>query len=763
MTDDQIQALVSTMTLEEKAALCSGKDFWHLEGFPQHDIPSIKVADGPHGLRNQSQEADHLAINASDLAVCYPSGAGGAATFSTEYMAKLGRALALEARATNLSVVLGPAINMKRSPLCGRNFEYLSEDPYLAGKLAASYINAMQAEQVGTSLKHFAANNQEHHRMSISANIDERTLREIYLPAFEIAVKEAQPATIMCSYNRINGVFSSNNHWLLTEVLREEWGFEGSVMTDWGAIHERADDLKAGLDLEMPGSGGINDQDIVKAVESGVLDLNTLDQTVTRLLNLIASYQPQPAPPVSLKEHHQLARDMAAETMVLLKNEDQTLPLPNTDENTTKIALIGAFAKQPRFQGGGSSHVNPYQVDSAFTTFTQESDYPITYADGYSLQTHETSEALLEEAKSVAQAADYSIVFVGLPDSYESESYDRSHLNLPDSHNQLVETVAAAQPNTIVILHNGSPVAMPWLPQVKAVLEAYLGGEASGAAVVDLLRGKKNPSARLAETFPLRLEDTPAYLNFPGFGQNVNYQEGVFIGYRYYSSKHMQTLFPFGFGLSYTTFEYANLQLAKTTVSKADPTIALTVDVTNTGNRAGYEVVQVYVAPQVFAVPRPIRELKAFRRVWLEAGETKTVELALDRRSFAHYDILAHDWVVASGSYLVEVAKAADTILLSAEITYVEETTLPPLTKDTVIADLMDDVRTAGFVNELAKRFGYDKYFTNEAEFRDSGENIEMQQAMFRDLTLRTLIGFSSGAVTYEALEHLYHANVKKE
>ncbi len=755
-TQKNIKTLVSKMTLEEKAALCSGKDFWHLEGFPQHDIPSIKVADGPHGLRNQSQEADHLAINESDKAVCYPSGVGGAATFSTEYMAKLGKALAQEARAAELSVVLGPAINMKRSPLCGRNFEYLSEDPFLAGKLAASYIQAMQAEQVGTSLKHFAANNQEHRRTSISANIDERTLREIYLPAFEIAVKEAQPATLMCSYNRINGVFSSANHWLLNEVLREEWGFEGSVMTDWGATHERVDDLKAGLDLEMPGSGGINDQDIIKAVESGELDLSTLDQTVTRLLNLIACYQPQPASPVSLKDHHQLAREMAAETMVLLKNEANTLPLPSTNEATTNIALIGAFAKQPRFQGGGSSHVNPYQVDAAFTTFTQESDYPITYAEGYSLQTHETSEALLEEAKSVAQAADYAIVFVGLPDSYESESYDRSHLNLPDSHNQLVESVAAVQPNTIVVLHNGSPVLMPWLPQVKAVLEAYLGGEASGAAVVDLLRGKKNPSARLAETFPLRIEDTPAYLNFPGFGQNVNYQEGVFIGYRYYTSKHMETLFPFGFGLSYTTFEYANLQLAKSTVSKEDQTIALSVDVTNTGDRAGYEVVQIYVAPHVFTVPRPIRELKAFRRVWLEAGETKTVNLTLDRRSFAHYDVLTHDWVVASGVYQIQVAKTADTILLSTDLTYVEETALPPLTKNSIIADLMDDARTAGFVNELAKRFGYDQYFTNEEELRDSGENIEMQQEMFRDFSLRSLIGFSSGAVTFEELEELY-------
>lgn len=785
MTDEKIKALVNKMTLEEKASLCSGKDFWHLEGFPQYDIPAIKVSDGPHGLRNQTQETDHLAINESDPAVCFPSGVGGAASFSTEYMARLGRVLGQEARAAGLSVVLEPAVNMKRSLLCGRNFEYLSEDPYLAGKLAAAYINAMQDEQVGTSIKHFAANNQEHHRMSVSANVDERTLREIYFPAFEIAVKESQPATVMCSYNRINGVFSSNNQWLLTEVLRDEWGFEGAVVTDWGAIHERAEDLEAGLDLEMPGTGGLNDQVIVQAVQGGTLAESVLDQAVARLLKLIFRYQPvkeaadsaaaDSTVAVSLAEHHQLAREMAAETMVLLKNEESILPLPTTTgangvgsedgsasegdattQNSAKVALIGTFAKQPRFQGGGSSHVNPYQVDSAFTIFTEETNYQITYAEGYSLTSNDTDETLLTEARKTAQDADYAIIFVGLPDSYESESYDRTYLNLPASHDHLVEEIAAVQPNTIVVLHNGSPVVMPWLPKVKAVLEAYLGGEAAGAAVVDILCGKKNPSARLAETFPLRIEDTPAYGNFPGFGQNVTYQEGIFIGYRHYTSRKMETLFPFGFGLSYTNFAYSNLKLAKSEVSKADPTIPVTVDVTNTGTRAGYEVVQIYVAPQVFAVPRPVRELKAFRRVWLEAGETQTVTFDLDRRSFAHFDVQAQDWRVASGKYLIQVAKDASTILLEAEMTYTEELPLPALTKDTVVADLMDDKRTLAFANELAKRFDYYKYFADEDAIREAGENVEMQQAMFRDYTMRALVGFSNGAVTFDDVEKLY-------
>ncbi len=748
-----ISDILKQLTLEEKASLCSGKDFWHLEGFEHLDIPAIMVADGPHGLRKQDESQDHLGINDSIQATCFPTGVGAAATFSREYMARLGRALARQAKTVQLSVLLGPAVNIKRSPLCGRNFEYLSEDPYLAGTLAGAYVQAVEEAGVGTSLKHFAANNQEHRRMTSSSEVDERTLREIYFPPFEIPVREADPSTVMCSYNRINGVFSSNNDWLLNEVLRDEWGFDGIVMTDWGAIHDRVDDLVAGLDLEMPGSGGLNDREIVEAVRNGRLDEAVLDRTVERLLELIFELAPSgQAGELDLVGDHALAREMAAETMVLLKN-DGVLPLAKD----RKVALIGAFAKQPRYQGGGSSHVNAKLVDNAFDVFSEETDYQITYADGYRADTHETDDALLEEARATASAADVAVLFVGLPDAYESEGYDRIHLELPPGDTTLIEAVAAVQPRTVVVLHNGSPVTMPWLDRVAAVLEAYLGGEAAGGAVVDLLTGKKNPSARLAETFPVRLEQTPAWGNYPGYGDEVHYRETVYVGYRHYTTRHVPMLFPFGFGLSYSEYSYKNLRLSTAKLTEESADLTVSVDVENVGDHAGYEVVQVYVEPEARTVDRPLRELKAYDRVWLEPGETKTVELSLNYRSFAHYDVAAGDWAVAGGRYFIQVAEDSETILDEAAIEFAVESPLPVFTKDTVFGDLMEDPRTQPFVEQLMTLGSVSDIGDTESL------SPEMAAAMLKAMPIRALINLSGGKFRFEEMEALYKASVLGE
>ena len=543
-----IRALVARMTLEEKAGLCSGADFWHTKAVERLGIPATMVSDGPHGLRKQDEESDHLGVNDSIEAVCFPAGCATAASFDKALIRRMGEAIGESCQHERLSVVLGPAVNIKRSPLCGRNFEYLSEDPCLAGEMAAAFINGVQSKGVGTSIKHFAANNQEHRRMSSSSEADERTLREIYFPAFETAVKKAKPWTVMCSYNRINGVYTSENRWLLTEVLRDEWGFDGYVMSDWGATADRVAGIRAGLDLEMPASGGINDRKIVAAVRAGALDESEVDLACERILNIVFRYteNARPDTPWDKEAQHALAAQIASECMVLLKNEGGILPLNKAD----RIAFIGEFAEKPRFQGGGSSHIHCFRTTSALEA---AEGLDVVYARGYDVAGDSASEAQIAEAVAAAKAARVAVVFAGLPDAYESEGYDRTHMRLPESQVNVIEAVAAANPNTVVVLHNGSPVEMPWLGKVKAVLEAYLGGQAVGLATVRVLFGDANPSGHLAETFPIRLQDNPSYLYYLGEGNVTEYREGVFVGYRYYDAKEMDVLFPFGYGLSYTT------------------------------------------------------------------------------------------------------------------------------------------------------------------------------------------------------------------
>ncbi len=641
-----LKKIISRLSLEEKAGLCSGLDFWHTKGVARLGIDSVMVSDGPHGLRKQEEGADHLGVHDSIQAVCFPAACATSASFDRTLLYEMGETLGQECLAENVTVLLGPAVNMKRAPVCGRNFEYFSEDPFLAGELACAFTKGVQSKGIGVSVKHFAANNQETRRMTVSAKVSERALREIYFPAFEKVVKEARPKTVMCSYNKVNGTYSSENKWLLTDVLRNEWGFDGFVVSDWYAVNDRVRALQAGLDLEMPGGDDANDRRIVEAVKAGELDEKVLDWAVEHILKVVFEYaENRKAEKFDRKAHHQKAVKFAQECAVLLKNGG-ALPL-HKDE---KVLFVGEFSKVPRYQGGGSSHVNAYCAQGAFC-FAEGCSYVKGFgADGSGTQ-EERKEAVL-----AAKHADKVVVFAGLPDSYESEGYDRTHIDLPESQNLLIEELIESGANVTVVLHNGSPVAMPWIEGVNAVLEVYLGGEGVGEATVNLLYGNANPSGRLAETFPVKLEDNPSYLNFPGDQKEVDYGEGVFIGYRYYDSKKQEVLFPFGYGLSYTQFVYENLTVSKKEL-RDDETIEVSVDVKNVGTRAGKEVVQLYVSDHTKSAVRPVRELKAFDKIELNAGEKKTVRFTLGKRAFAYWNEELHDWYCADGEYEIAVAK----------------------------------------------------------------------------------------------------------
>ncbi|AIQ51519.1 glycoside hydrolase family 3 C-terminal domain-containing protein [Paenibacillus sp. FSL R7-0331] len=727
------------MTLEEKAGLCSGLDFWNTKGIERLGIPSVMVTDGPHGLRKQQEGADHLGLHDSVPATCFPSAAGLASTWDRELIVRVGEALGAECQAENVAVLLGPGNNIKRSPLNGRNFEYFSEDPFLASELAASHVQGVQSQGVGTSLKHFAANNQEHRRMSVDAVIDERTLREIYLASFEGTVKQSQPWSVMCSYNQVNGEFASESETLLTKVLREEWGFEGFVVSDWGAVNERVKALQAGLELEMPSSSGIGDAKIVAAVKSGELAVEILDKAVERVLAFVFKSvgHRKEKTSVNQEEHHALARQVARESMVLLKNEDNLLPLAKSGT----IAIIGEFAKKPRYQGGGSSHVNPTKLDDAFAEMKSVAGASATflYAQGYELESDEVNDRLLDEARDTASQADAAVLFLGLPDRYESEGYDRTHLSLPESHKALIDAVAGVQGKVIVVLSNGSPVEMPWLSSTQAVLEGYLGGQAFGGAVADLLFGVVSPSGKLAETFPQKLSDNPSFLNFPGEGDRVEYKEGLFVGYRYYDKKEIEPLFPFGFGLSYTSFSYSHLRLGKSSIQDSE-TVEVTVTVKNTGNVAGKEIVQLYVSDVESSVIRPLQELKGFAKIELQPGEAGEVTFTLDKRSFAYYNVKLGDWHVESGEFSVAVGASSRDIRLTAPlVVHSAVTTAVKFHRNTTVGDLLDNPLTADKAKDYSSIFGL------ESAMED---NPEMFLAMMKYMPLRALVNFGQGKYT---------------
>ncbi|GAA4836322.1 glycoside hydrolase family 3 C-terminal domain-containing protein [Luteimicrobium xylanilyticum] len=682
-----VTELVEQLTLEEKAALLGGSDVWRTTPVERLGIGKIWLSDGPHGLRAQAEDGDHLGLLAADPAVAFPPAAALASTWDVDLLARVGAAIGEEARAKGVSVVLGPGVNMKRSPLCGRNFEYFSEDPRLAGTVGAAFVKGVQSQGVGTSLKHFAANNQETDRMSVSADVDERTLREIYLPAFERVVAEAQPWTVMCSYNRINGVFASQDRWLLTDVLRDEWGFEGVVVSDWGAVLDREKAVHAGLDLEMPSSGGLGTQRVLDAVAAGELSLEDVDVAVTRVLELVAKSQPALADrgTADLDAHHALAREAATRSAVLLQN-DGVLPLDPASSGT--VAVVGELARTPRFQGGGSSQVTPTRVDAALPALQDALGERLVFAAGYPLDDDapaaETA-ALRDEALAAARDADVVLLFLGLPDAYESEGFDRTHLHLPAQQLALLEVLAEECARVVVVLSNGSVVEVaPWRDRAAAILETWLLGQAGGDAVADLLLGRANPSGRLAETFPLRYEDNPALGNFPGEAGHVRYGEGLLIGYRWYDARDLEVAFPFGHGLSYTTFAYSDLAV-DVLDDGPTPRVRVALTVKNTGERAGNEVVQVYVTDPESSVFRPVQELGGFGVVELAAGATERVQVELDARAFQFWHPEVARWVVEPGRFGIRVGASSRDVRLVAEIELAGEVVVPELTVDSTV------------------------------------------------------------------------------
>jgi beta-glucosidase len=681
-----IQALIDQMTLEEKAALCTGISNWTTLAIPRLGIPHLSVADGPNGVRRiQDVNAPiHIGLPAT----CFPTSSCMASTWDADLLFEVGQALGEECIALGVDVLLAPGVNMKRTPLCGRNFEYYSEDPYLAGKMAVGFINGVQSQGVGTSLKHFAANNQEFERFCINARIDERALREIYLPAFEMAVKGAKPWTVMCAYNKLNGLYCSENHNLLVDILKEEWEFEGLVVSDWGAVHDRVAALQGGLDLEMPGPKDRRVKAVVDAVRAEDLDQAVLDESVRRILKVVFKAAETPkGGDFDVDAHYVLARRVAAEGMVLLKNNG-ILPL----QNPRRIAVIGQAAKKPNYQGEGSSHVTPIRLTTPFEALQKQAgEASLTYCEGYTPE-GDLNQGLIDQAVQAAGAADVALLFISLPSRKEAEGYDRADLDFSPQQVALVNAVARVQPQTVVIINNGSAVSMnAWIDTPAAVLEAWMMGQAGGEAVVDVLYGKVNPSGKLAESFPLKLADTPAYVNYPGENGEVRYGEGIFIGYRYYDAKEMPVLFPFGYGGSYTTFEYSSPKVSSTLFKDVDGLI-VSVDVTNTGNLDGKEVVQVYVHDCAPRLARPPKELKGFAKVELQPGETKTVTIPLDFRSFAYYHPAYRQWVTEDGEFEIQIGASSNDIRFTQIVTLQSTLELPPILKrESTVRDWLND------------------------------------------------------------------------
>ena len=660
-------AIVARMALAEKAELCSGADVWRIPAINRLALPSITLTDGPHGVR-KAASGTHSGLARNLPATCFPTASALASSWDVDLLREIGAALGAEAAAANVAVLLGPGMNIKRHPLCGRNFEYFSEDPLLSGLLAAAMVGGIQSRGVGACVKHFAANDQEHRRMVVDVIADERTLREIHLRGFEIAVKQSRPWTVMSAYNRINGIYCSEHDWLLSRVLRDEWGFQGLVMTDWGATNDRVSGIKAGNDLEMPTSGGVNDRRVIAAVRCGNLSERELDRSVSRVVELVLKCQERTAPAsaVAASDHHALAHRAAAEGAVLLKNGDNVLPL----RRDARVAVIGAFAREPRYQGTGSSRVTPTRLECALDAMQdiigQDSDSSLVYAPGYDPEQSEPDEPLIDEARAAAAAADTAVVFAGLPSVYESEGFDRPHMRLPEQHDRLIEAVCEANPSTVVVLANGAPVEMPWIDSPKAILEAHLGGQASGPAVADLLFGRRTPCGKLAETFPVRQTDVPSDQWFPGANRQVQYREGLCVGYRYFDSFQRPVLFPFGHGLSYTRFDYTDLRVTR----DAGQPCRVALTLTNAGDFDGAEIVQVYVHRVDDSGPyRPEQELRGFRKVMLKAGESKSITADLDPHAFAFYDVKAGDWATAPGEYEIRVAASSRDIRLRHRLT----------------------------------------------------------------------------------------------
>lgn len=736
-------SLINELTLEEKAGLCSGGTFWDLRGVERLNIPSIALTDGPHGLRKQRRDqSDHLGFMDSEPAICFPPAVGLASSWNRDLLYQVGATLGEECLSHEVNILLGPGINIKRSPLCGRNFEYFSEDPFLTGQMAAEQVKGTQSKGVGTSLKHFAVNNQETRRMTIDAKVSERALREIYLAAFEHIVKDAQPTTIMTSYNKVNGEYVNESKKLLQETLRDEWGFEGVLVSDWLAVDNCVAGIKASHDIEMPTTEDFSPNKIVQAVKSGELAEEDLDKAVTRILSLIDKTEiKEVAEMYDQEAHHQFARQVASETMVLLKNENQLLPLKSSD----KIALVGDLAKKPRFQGSGSSHIIPTKVETVHDELIKlMSEDTIVYAQGYDSQEDTTSDrALIEEACELAKEVDKVVLHLGLPARYEAEGLDREHMCLPENQLELLDELAACNPNIIVVLSNGSAIDMKWKGKAQSILEAYLGGQAAGGAIADILTGVVNPSAKLAESFPMDLTDTSCHETFPGLRDTTEYTDDIFVGYRHYDKSGIETSYPFGYGLSYTTFDYSDLKVSQ---SEMDATETLTVSatVTNTGERVGKEIVQLYVLPKTTGIPRPIKELKGFEKIELEPGESKEVTFSVDESALKYFDPIANQWYVEPGEYELAIGRSSADLELMTAITVTNSEVLPlVVTRNTPVRDIVADPKKYEVARELLETW----YSLIVREPTDDNDKVdtELGIAMYNSMPLRGLINFSAG------------------
>ena len=753
MADDQsLAATVAQLSVPQKAALCLGSDFWHTAPIGEFGIEPVMVSDGPHGLRKQPQPGDSPGRFGSVPATCFPTASALASSWDPDLAREVGAALGAEARAQGIAVVLGPGVNIKRSPLCGRNFEYLSEDPHLAGRMAAAAVAGLQSQQVGGCVKHFAANNQETARTRVSADVDERTLREIYFPAFEHVVTEARPWLVMCAYNKLNGTYAAQHRWLLTEVLRGEWGFDGLVVSDWGAVHDRVAALAAGLDLEMPPDLGFSDRAIIDAVAAGDLAEKVLDQAAGRVLRLVQRARRRKPAELDVTGHHALARRAAAQSMVLLKN-DGVLPLTGAPGLT--IAVIGELARTPRFQGAGSSQVSPTRVDvpvdelaAALPTAT------LLFAAGYGIagDAADSDPELVAAAVRAATGADVAVLFLGLPPGAESEGFDRAHIDLPEAQTRLVAELASAVPQTpvVAVLCNGAATATStWDGAAAAVLECWLAGQAMGGAVADVLTGVVSPSGRLAETIPVRLEDCPSYLNFPGEEGHVRYGEGVFVGYRGYDAADRPVAYPFGHGLTYTSFSYRDLRVTQAGSADAgDLAITVRCVIGNTGSRSGREVVQVYVGDPAAAVARPPRELKAFAKVSLEPGAELEVTFGLTARDLSYWSAVHRRWVLEPGEFQIAVGASSRDIRLTQAIVVVG-TPAPPLTGMSTLAEWLADP-SGGPALRAAFGAGPDG---QPGGILASDELVRM----LRGFPLSTLAVFGAG-ITHEQVESLIAA-----
>lgn len=777
---EQAEKIIERLDLDEKINLLSGKNFWQLNEVPQVKFQSIMLTDGPHGLRKQEESADNLGLNKSVKATCFPTASCLASSWDEELLYKVGEHLGEECQSEKVSVLLGPGVNLKRSPLCGRNFEYYSEDPLLSGKMAKSWINGLQSKQIGASLKHFAANNQEFYRMVSDSIIDERTLHELYLKGFEIAVKESNPWTVMSSYNYINGVRTGESKELLTDILRNEWGFDGTVVSDWTAVDDKVASIKAGLDLEMPGNNGLFNQEVKRALKSGELTMEELDKSVLNVLKLIEKAQ------VNLNnehktydkaQHHEFAKKVASECIVLLKNDNSILPL-TTDK---KVALIGKFAKSPRYQGSGSSQINPTKLSFAYEEFQKRLGENLIYADGYDLKNDNVDHNKLKEAIETASKADVAVLMVGLPDSYESEGFDRKHLNLPESHNILIKEISKVQKNIVVVLSNGAPVTMPWKNDVDGIVEQYLAGQASGEAITDIIFGDVNPSGKLAETFPMSLESVPSTHFFPGEPRQVQYREGLYVGYRGLDSFNAEVLFPFGHGLSYTNFEYSDLKTDKLTYGK-DDLVKVSFNIRNTGDKTGKEICQLYVEKVDSNVYRPVRELKDFVKVELKPGELKQIVLHLKVSDLFVFQ--NGKFRVEAGKYIIYVGASSRDIRLSSEILIKSD--------DVVADDKLDKYKNIApnYVfsqNDFEKLLGRpipkpaaSKPYTRNSTLGEIKDNFigrkivgivekqvsklsageentmsNMIDAMIYQMPLRTLASFSGGSISLNRIDGL--------